>query len=237
MSEDLRIALVAEGSLMEWEVLHAALKAILAPRTFVLTRLQPDATRPDLGTGWGGVLKWCQQAAARHPGPLSADPTLAQFDALVLHLDADVATMAYSQLRPPISPDEAAARGWAALPCAHACPPASTADSALHAVLLSWLAPANPGPSTVICLPAMNTGAWLAAAVLPDGHRALADLEGNAGIETALAQLPLKQRIRKDRRADVQTHAPSVALRWPQVSARCTRARQFEADVCQVLPG
>jgi hypothetical protein len=36
--------------------LRIALKVILTPRSFVLTQLQPEATKPDMGGGWGGVL-------------------------------------------------------------------------------------------------------------------------------------------------------------------------------------
>lgn len=51
MSDPLRIALVAEGA-TEREVIDAALKVILTPRSFVLTQLQPEATKPDMGGGW-----------------------------------------------------------------------------------------------------------------------------------------------------------------------------------------
>jgi len=81
MSDPLRIALVAEGA-TEREVIDAALKVILAPRSFVLTQLQPEATKPDIGGGWGGVLKWCHQLAARSQpggGAVEADPTLSIF--------------------------------------------------------------------------------------------------------------------------------------------------------------
>ncbi len=54
MSE-LHIALVAEGP-TDYEVIHAALKAVL-PKPFVMTQLQPEATQPNMGAGWGGVLK------------------------------------------------------------------------------------------------------------------------------------------------------------------------------------
>lgn len=53
MSNPLRIALVAEGT-TEFEVIQAALQAILSPRSFVLTKLQPEETKPEMGTGWGG---------------------------------------------------------------------------------------------------------------------------------------------------------------------------------------
>lgn len=48
MSNPLRIALVAEGT-TEFEVIQAALQAILSPRSFVLTKLQPEETKPEMG--------------------------------------------------------------------------------------------------------------------------------------------------------------------------------------------
>ena len=216
---------------MEREVLNAALGAILAPRTFVLTQLQPENTAPLLGGGWGGVLKWCAATARRHTGPLAADPTLGGFDAIVLHLDADVASFAYPQLRPPVETAVAAANGWGALPCASPCPPDPPSASALHAVLLSWLQPATLGPTAVVWLPAMNTGAWLAAAILPNDHSLLPGLECNLNIEVSLAQQPLSYRIRKGRRQDVQAAAPQVTRNWQQVKQRCTRAAAFEIEI------
>lgn len=221
---------------MEREVLSAALSAILAPRTFVLTQLQPENTAPLFGGGWGGVLKWCAATARRHIGPLATDPTLTGFDAIVLHLDADVATFAYSQLRPPVEAAYAAGNGWGALPCASPCPPDPPSASALHAVLLSWLQPATLGSTAVVCLPAMNTGAWLAAATLPNGHALFPGLECNPNIEDSLAQQPLRFRIRKNRRQDVQDAAPKVTMNWQQVKQRCTRAAAFETEIQGAVP-
>jgi hypothetical protein len=53
---DLRIALVAEGP-TDYVIIEAALKVFL-PQPFILTQLQPEATKPEIGGGWGGVLKW-----------------------------------------------------------------------------------------------------------------------------------------------------------------------------------
>lgn len=100
MSDPLHIALIVEGT-TEREVIEAALKIILAPRRFALQQLQPEATKPERGNGWGGVLKWCRQLAARcqpNGGTVEADPTLTFFDGVVLHLDADVATFSYKDL-------------------------------------------------------------------------------------------------------------------------------------------
>lgn len=53
---NLHIALVAEGE-TDLVIIEAALKAIIE-RPFILTKLQPEATNPKMGTGWSGVLKW-----------------------------------------------------------------------------------------------------------------------------------------------------------------------------------
>jgi hypothetical protein len=240
MPGPLRIALVAEGK-TEHEVIEAALDTILAPRRFVLTLLQPEATRPDLGTGWGGVLKWCQQLMARHDPTLDpaveSDPLLCSFyDGVVLHLDADVATFAYTDLSLSHTVASVAAKGWLPLPCVHACPPAPLPGDALHAVLLSWLHPAVPGPKTVVCMPAMNTGAWQAAAVLPAGHRLLTDLECNLGIETQLKGLAMALRVDKTKPNSRLKAAAAVKARWADVTSLCTRADAFDAAIRTAFP-
>ena len=110
MSEP-RIALVAEGP-TDYEVIQAALKAILTT-SFTLTLLQPEPTKPRFGTGWGGVLKWCSGAGARHAAALESDPTLEAFDLLVIHLDSDVSVADYAQCGPE-SARQALAKGWGA---------------------------------------------------------------------------------------------------------------------------
>lgn len=238
MSDPLRIALVAEGA-TEREVIDAALKVILAPRSFVLTQLQPEATKPDMGSGWGGVLKWCHQLAARSRpggGAVAADPTLSNFDGVVLQLDADVATFSYSQLRPPLTDAEAAARGWLPLSCPTACPPAPLPQDALFSVLLSWLSPATLGAKTVVCIPAMNTGAWQTAAKLPAGHPLLVDLECRADIEERLQQLPLALRVDKKKRASRLNAAAAVTQQWTAVTALCSRAHAFDQAIRAAFP-
>ena len=110
---DLRVALVAEGP-TDAIVIEAALKALL-PRPFVLTRLQPEPTRPNLGTGWGGVLRWCLDFATRGHARFKDDPTLPDFDLFVVHIDADVAEKRYADVSDEIS-NLAEQRGWPTLP-------------------------------------------------------------------------------------------------------------------------
>lgn len=238
MSDPLKIALVAEGA-TELEVIEAALKAILVPRNFVLTQLQPEATKPEMGSGWGGVLKWCDQLAARlypNGGTIEDDPTLSIFDGVVVQLDADVATFAYSNLRPPFTNEEAVARGWLPLPCATACPPKPVPQDDLFSVLLSWLGSATPGAKTVVCIPAMNTGAWQAAAILPTNHVLLVDLECRLDIEIQLQQLPLTLRVDKKKRASRLRAAEAVTRRWTDVTARCSRAHEFDQAIRTAFP-
>jgi len=237
MSEPLRIALIAEGA-TEREVIEAALKVSLAPRSFVLTQLQPEATKPELGNGWGGVLKWCHQLAARcQPigSTVEADATLSFFDGVVLQLDADVATFTYSDLGPTTAA-EAVTRGWLPLPCQINCPPVPTSADALFSVLLSWLSPATPGVKTVVCIPAMNTGAWQAAAKLPAGHALLVDLECRTDIEDRLQHLPLALRINKRDRKSRMAAAAAVTQRWPTVTTLCSRAHAFDQAIRAAFP-
>lgn len=230
MSE-LRIALVAEGP-TDYEIIHAALRAVL-PQTFVMTLLQPEATRPAAGSGWGGVLKWCLAANQRHAGALDTDPTLAGFDLLILHLDVDVAHGHYDHCGPEIA---AMARDqhWQPLPCRQPCPPVADTCARLERVLNSWLGRATPGDKTLFCLPAQSSGTWLAAAVLPPGHDLLAGAECDVSLEARLAQLPKNLRIKKSVTAYRQ-QAPQITAQWAAVKQACTQAAGFEQGVLATL--
>lgn len=230
MSEP-RIALVAEGP-TDFEVIQAALKAIV-PERFTLTLLQPEATQPTMGSGWGGVLKWCSAAGTRHAASLDTDPTLEGFDLLVIHLDVDVAQKDYADCGLGV-PEQAIAKGWAALPCHLPCPPVSDTCARLEALLHSWLNPAQAGAKTVVCLPAQSSGTWLAAATLPAGDALLAGAECNVAVEARLALLPKAQRIRKVVR-EYRTHAGKITANWAGVKAVCSQAAAFEQAVQAAL--
>jgi hypothetical protein len=228
---DLRIALVAEGP-TDYEIIHAALRAVL-PQAFMLTLLQPEATRPAMGGGWGGVLKWCLAANQRHVGKLDTDPTLSGFDLLIIHLDVDVAHRKYDHCGPEITA-MAQEREWHALPCQSPCPPVSDTCIQLEAVLNSWLGHATAGETTLYCLPAQSSGSWLAAAVLPLGHILLAEAECNVNLESQLALLPKNERIKKNVSAYRQ-HAPRITEQWATVKQVCSRAVGFEEAVLTAM--
>jgi hypothetical protein len=182
MSE-LRVALVAEGP-TDAIVIEAALKALL-PRPFVLTSLQPESTRPKLGTGWGGVLRWCVEFASRGHLQIADDPTLPGFDLFVIHLDADIAEGAYADVSPETA-IMAAERGWPPLPDKVPCPPPQGSADAVRARVLAWAGLHAPGPRTVLCVPSKSIEAWLASAVLDADHDLHDGLECNLKLEARL---------------------------------------------------
>lgn len=224
---DLRIALVAEGP-TDYEVIQAALQSMLA-KPFTMARLQPEATPGIMGTGWCGVLKWCQAAHQRHQlhhGSLDTDPTLVGFDLIIIHLDVDVASKQYGDCGgalPAIAQDS----NWGSLPCKQPCPPVSDTVDFLGEVIKSWLGQVTPGDRTLFCLPAQSSDTWLAAAVLGSSHQLLANGECELNLESRLKQLPKAQRIKKTIK-EYRSHAQHITQKWLQVKQICTQAEAFE---------
>jgi hypothetical protein len=80
-----------------------------------MTLLQPEATRPDLGAGWGGVLKWSREFNSRGFPSFEEGPTPGLYDLFIMHIDADVADFSYADCGSEI--EEAARKGgWGPLP-------------------------------------------------------------------------------------------------------------------------
>ena len=227
---DLRVALVAEGP-TDAIIIEAALKALL-PRPFVLTQLQPEPTQPKVGTGWGGVLQWCRNFAARGHVRLEDDPTLPGFDLFVVHVDADVAEMAYANVSPEIA-DLALQCGWPALPNNVPCPPPTQSVDVVRTCVLSWSAMQAPGPKTVLCVPSKAIDAWLATAVLDNGHALLTGIECNLNVDGRLAALPKAERIKKTPR-EYRSREGAITVNWPIVRAQCTQAERFSTEVAAV---
>lgn len=230
---DLRVALVAEGP-TDAIVIEAALKALL-PGPFVLTQLQPEPKRPKLGTGWGGVLRWCLEFATRGHSRIEDDPTLLGFDLFVIHVDADVAECAYADVSPEIA-ETATQRSWPSLPCSVACPPPTGSTEAVRDRLLVWAGMKMSGPKTVICVPSKTIDAWLVAAVLAQGHKLLDGLECNLNLEAQLGALPVAPRLKKTQRG-YRAHEPEVTGAWAIVRQRCTEAERFSVDVLAAIGG
>jgi hypothetical protein len=231
MSE-LRVGLVAEG-VTDKIIIEAALRAILGS-SFVLTLLQPEATQPSFGQGWGGVLKWCDDFRESGFGAFEHDPRLANFDLVIVHLDADVADKAYADNGPAVA-ELAVTKGLMAMPFALPCPPATDTTTLVERLILSWLGVAACGTKAVFCIPSKSIEAWLAAALLP-GERALLDnIECDMNVEGVLARLPIAKRVRKNGR-EYRAQAAAVTAAWgSSVRRLCMSAADFEHRVMAVL--
>lgn len=228
---NLRVALVAEGP-TDAIIIESALKALLAV-PFVITQLQPEATRPKMGAGWGGVLRWCRDFASRGYSCLENDPTLPGFDLFVLHVDADVAEANYADVSTEIAMI-ASSYGWPTLPCSTPCPPPSGSADEMRSRLLFWSNLTASGPKTVFCVPSKAPEAWLVAAVFNQGHRLLNNIECNLNLAEQLKVLPVSERIRKTRK-EYLAHSQMITDAWNTVRGLCTQAERFSTDVMAVL--
>jgi len=223
MSEPLRLALVAEGP-TDRVVIEAAISSMLDPRPFVLNQLQPEASLAfgPLGGGWGGVYRWCRQAAVRSGGSLDADPLFAFHDVLVIHLDADVATERYQSANIHEDPGD--------LPCAQPCPPPNATTDRLRRVLLRWVGEIVLPDRTVLCTPSKSTEAWVLAALFPNDPAVVGgNLECLPHPDNRFGQQPIESRVYKSE-SDYDSHTDSLRDAWPTVTESCTEARRFSDD-------
>lgn len=230
MSEPIRIALVAEGP-TDRIVVEATVRSMLGDRSFVLQQLQPESSVAfgDLGTGWCGVYRWCRQAARRGNGSVSGDGLLfAQYDVLVVHLDADVAAKSYEDCT--ISPEA----GDRALPCVMTCPPASDTVNGLRSVVLSWCGEPSAPARMVMCVPSKSTEAWVLASLFPADAAVGPGLECFANPESRLGQQPAHRRIKK-RQRDYQDRSDDFSSAWPEV-AKLGEAARFQAEFLAAVP-
>lgn len=228
MSEALRVALVAEGP-TDKIVLEAALASMLDGRPFILRQLQPEESAPfgQVGTGWIGVYRWCRQAVARSGGALRNDVLYLAYDALLLHLDADVAEKSYRDG----SIDETVLD----LPCVQPCPPPSATTNPLRHVLLRWLGESSPPPRTVLCTPSKSMEAWVVAALFPNDLAVSRGIECWPNPEQRLGQQPKELRHRKNQR-DYQNQAQALTIAWPRLSSTLDEARRFQGEFLAALP-
>lgn len=234
MSEPLRIAVVAEGP-TDGIVIEAALRAILPGQPFVLTQLQPEGSVAfgQIGTGWGGVYRWCKQSIQRGNGRLTNDRLVIEaFDLLVIHLDADVARQRYADAA--ITPD----RYDLELPCEQPCPPPAATTDAVRAVLLSWCSEAQAPANVVLCIPSKSTEAWVVAALFPNDAAVVAAVpfECFASPKSRLLQQPKKVRIRKSQ-SDYRDHSAAIQSQWPRIALPpgLEEAHRFQRDLLAAI--
>jgi hypothetical protein len=231
---ELRIALVAEG-VTDTVIIESALRALIPkPTEFTLIQLQPEKTRPRLGTGWGGVLRWCLEFEERGFPSLESDPTLPGFDLFILHVDADVADDSYEDVSQEIA-EEAKHRQWPVLPCVLPCPPPDGSVDAMRNRMLAWAGLTAPGPKTMLCVPSKASEAWLVAALFGQNHAIANNLECNVDLETRLRVLPIAERVKKNS-LEYRNHSQRITDAWASVRAQCTQAERFSLEVLAKIP-
>jgi|HubBroStandDraft_6_1064221.scaffolds.fasta_scaffold470531_1 hypothetical protein len=164
MSDPLKVALVIEGP-TDRVVIESVIPELLDGGAYITTTLQPEGSNAfgRLGAGWGGVFRWCREAAESGGGSLSGEVLFENYDVLVIHLDADVAGKHYNDYGFPSGFDD--------LPCEEPCPPASATTDALRRVLLNWAGETQVPLRTVLCIPSKSTEAWVLAALFPATKR------------------------------------------------------------------
>lgn len=234
---DLQIALVVEGP-TDRIIIEAALKAILAPQSFTAHLLQPETSDAlggagGLGGGWGGVYRWCRQQVSMG-FPVAQNPSLAWFDMVIVHLDADVAGKRYYEANIKDELDD--------LPCELPCPPAAASVDRLQSVISRWLnLPETKPEKWVFCIPSKCSEAWLVTSLYQASETDLMrNIECYSTLDNWLGQRPLREGARlirgdKKQRRAYQEKAPVLTDSWGEVCRHCTQAMRFGEDVPAAL--
>jgi hypothetical protein len=170
-----------------------------------------------LGGGWKGVRGWCHDHAPL--GEFANEEPLNRLAALVVHLDADVAS----------DPE---------VRCKRRCPPASdTVDALRGYVLREWFREEGWPPEVVLCIPSKTIDAWALVALYPDKASRVQNLECSGNPHSLFPKERMaegKARLPKSVRA-YSERASDIAANWPRVCATCTQAARFDRDLRAVL--
>jgi len=214
----LRIAVVSEGP-TDKIVIEAVLATLLPQGDFIVTLQQPEFCvafgdfRGEYGTGWKGVLRWCDACKVDFVD-LTSHPLFRNFDVLIIHLDADIADETDIKL-------------------ALQCPPASATTDRLRDLLCKRTGMSQMPGNIVLCVPSKATEAWVLAALYPDEKysthiecvpRPADRLAGKPATERLVSsgkKLPQKYEHRKD----------DITEQWPRVRLTCAEAQRFDHDL------
>ncbi len=229
MSDPVRIALVAEGP-TDKIVIEAAIRGILGDTPFIIQQLQPEQSQvfldPAIGTGWGGVYRWCRKAVERASGLIEQDILFATYRMLILHLDAEVAAESYGNAGIIDSEND--------LPFAEPCPPASATTDQLRLILLRWIGRATLPARTVLCTPSKNTEAWVLCALYPkDGIVTAGGVECFGSPENRLNAKPQDGKVIRSGKKHSEAYkkrAHEISGAWNRLRNLCSEAERFSRD-------
>jgi hypothetical protein len=232
------IATVVEGP-TDRLVLEAVLSRLI-PGEHRFLRLQPPETFGELGTGWKGVRRWCEQTWRQTSSSLETLLFAVQppIDLLVIHVDGDAA--GESELQDGMVDPVAEVM--------QPCPPVHDTAVRLEQVIRAWLRRHTLPPQVVCAIPSQDTENWTFAALFPeDPLCASADYEClKAGRDRPCYRLTLEQygrilqrtggRVKKPV-ARYRSVAPAVADQWDVVCYVCSQARSFTDQLAAHIDG
>lgn len=220
--------IVCEGD-TDFVVLDAALSAVYGEHT--ATMIQPEKSLfagrayTEMGSGWRGVKKWCEQARDEFGGLKQRLGVMlvGGADALIIHVDADIADH---------------------LDCRHPCPPASDTADAVRSHVLRWGGEKELPDGVVLCVPAQSTETWVIAALDPGSLFVAGDVEckdaeaylcGRKGPKLVARKSGKGHKGYRKHTGRFAEAAKIVRDNWPRVRATCSQASRFTAELGQAL--
>jgi len=208
----MHVGIVAEGP--SDLILLEALIRVLRPDV-VVTRIQPEATLGERGSGWKGVRSWCREFGDDLSSVMTADPDDI-IDVLLIHVDC---SMAHN------------------VSAARACPPASdTADALQSVVVAEWLGLAARPSWLFVATPSASSDTWVTSVLAPPPTT----LEVLECVPAHLieAHLVARRLLRRKTNGQVaksarryETYAQDVAAKIDVLRAACTEADRFCAQI------
>ena len=147
----------------------------------------------------------------------------ANYDCLIIHLDADIALE----------------KELLSLALAAPCPPARETCDLIRTYVASLLG-GNLSLKVVLCVPAQCTEAWIVAALYPDEAAKFAPIECRNEPERLLIQKPDKLVRDKDGTAKKQVNQYKKSINklvagWSDAVTACAEAPRFEAECRDAL--
>lgn len=236
MSEVLRIGFAVEGT-TDLAMLHAAVSAQFPGAEIEGVYLQPEVSESFVaiagttGVGWPGVYRWCREVSARGGGSVSGGVILDNYDAVILQIDADVATATYA--------DGHIVDDTGDLPCDRPCPLATDTTDRLKDVLLRWLGETTIPDKLIFCIPSKALEAWILVALYPnDSTVRSGGIECCPNPTARLGSKPLNGRLVSGGRKNVEMYESrcvEFGNAWHRVVERCTLAKEFSAALQSTL--
>ncbi|MCA9537239.1 MAG: hypothetical protein KC620_00040 [Myxococcales bacterium] len=194
-------------------VLKGFAAEILGTTKIIWTTLQPEVSlafghpsQGRYGGGWKGVRGKCREIAAL--GGVVAAGVLENVDALIVHLDGEVAEEAEVNVAKP-------------------CPPAMATATELMKAAQGWLGEGSDHRKVVYAIPCMETEAWLLPGLRPTASLELCvECSPKPSVWFQGGRPKLVEQSGKKKRRVYEQSLPAIRKSWPAAS-RLSTAEAF----------